>query len=195
MYNDVMTGGPSIEGKWYNKRTGSIIMVRDMVMDDYGMQVMTADGNMIDGDEFSRDYIQCDDTEYDENGNPTGVSSSIDYDLMFDSNSSDTDNLNINVRNTAIQSSPVNSPEIEKLDNSKFGMLDTMFQKLKQKPKVTCNIVWKGIPKAEINMLKNYFDVNNGDIADYIFSKYCTVPEFKDQVSKAISKMLNEKEK
>lgn len=193
MYNDAMMGGPSIEGKWYNKRTGNTIIVRDMVMDDYGMQVLTADGNMIDGDEFSRDYIQCDDTEYDINGNPTGESSAIDYDLMFDNN------VNTNINNiSTIQSSPVNSPEssnIVNTDNSKFGMLDMMFQKLKQKPKVTCNIVWKGIPKAEINMLKNYFDVNNTDIADYIFSKYCPIPEFKDQVSKAISKMLNEKEK
>ena len=80
-----MMGGPgmSISGKWYNKRTGRTIMVRDSYFDDAGMQVMTADGQMINGDEFSRDYIQCDETIYDENGQSTGQSEEIDYDAMF----------------------------------------------------------------------------------------------------------------
>ena len=79
MYNMQMMEGPSIEGKWYNKRTGKTVTVKDMMMSDEGMQIFTTDNQLIDGDEFSRDYIQCDDTVYDNNGNATGTIDKVDY--------------------------------------------------------------------------------------------------------------------
>ena len=83
MYDMGMMEGPSIEGKWYNKRTGKTITVKDMMMSDEGMQIFTTDNQLIDGDEFSRDYIQCDDTVYDNNGNATGTIDKVDYNSMF----------------------------------------------------------------------------------------------------------------
>ena len=50
-----MPEGPAITGNWYNKRTGKTVFVRDMFMDDAGMQVMTNTGEMIDGDEDDED--------------------------------------------------------------------------------------------------------------------------------------------
>ena len=41
-----MMEGPSIEGKWYNKRTGKTITVKDMMMSDEGMQIFTTDNQL-----------------------------------------------------------------------------------------------------------------------------------------------------
>ena len=57
MYDMGMMGGPSIEGKWYNKRTGKTITVKDMMMDDEGMQIFTTDNQLIDGDIEERQNI------------------------------------------------------------------------------------------------------------------------------------------
>ena len=78
-----MGAGPSISGKWYNKRTGKTVIVRDSFFMDDGMQVQTSTGEFIDGQEFSRDYIQCGDEVYDESGRITESDSPIDYDALF----------------------------------------------------------------------------------------------------------------
>ena len=120
MYDMGMMEGPSIEGKWYNKRTGKTITVKDMMMSDEGMQIFTTDNQLIDGDEFSRDYIQCDDTVYDTNGNATGTSESVDYESMF--GGIDTDQSVFN-NNTSLYDDPV--PTVEStVANKKFDTND-----------------------------------------------------------------------
>lgn len=191
MYDMGMMGGPSIEGKWYNKRTGKTITVKDMMMDDEGMQIFTTDNQLIDGDTFSRDYIQCDDKVYDANGNSTGTTETVDYDSMFGSMIQDTqsfDNTSVydNSRATVIE--PV-------VVNKKFDTLDSLFSKLENLPDVSCSISWKKIPKSELKMLKTYFDITDEDIAEYVYTKYCTPETIKTSIKDAITKMIAEKEK
>lgn len=72
MYNDMMMDGPNgpdLRGEWINKRTGQKIFVRDSLIGESGMCIMLRDGSMMDMDEFSRDYVQMSDEEYDMNGN------------------------------------------------------------------------------------------------------------------------------
>lgn len=66
--------GPDLRGEWINKRTGQKIFVRDSLIGENGMCVMLRDGNMMDMDEFSRDYVQMSEEEYDMNGNPMKTS-------------------------------------------------------------------------------------------------------------------------
>ena len=191
MYDMGMMGGPSIEGKWYNKRTGGTITVKDVMMDDEGMQIFTTDNQLIDGDTFSRDYIQCDNTVYDADGNSTGTTEPVDYDSMFGGMVQDTrsvDNVSAydNTRSTVIE--PV-------VVNKKFDTLDSLFSKLENLPDVSCSISWKKIPKSELKMLKTYFDITDEDIAEYVYTKYCTPEAIKTSIKDVITKMIAEKEK
>ena len=191
MYDMGMMEGPSIEGKWYNKRTGKTITVKDMMMSDEGMQIFTTDNQLIDGDEFSRDYIQCDDTVYDTNGNATGASESVDYESMF--GGIDTDQSVFN-NNTSLYDDP--APTIESaVVNKKFDTLDSLFSKLEKLPEVSCSISWKKIPRSELKMLKTYFDITDEDIADFVYTKYCTPETIKTSIKDAITKLIAEKEK
>ena len=191
MYDMGMMEGPSIEGKWYNKRTGRTITVKDMMMSDEGMQIFTTDNQLIDGDEFSRDYIQCDDTVYDTNGNATGVAEPIDYESMFagiGTEPSIVDNTSIyNDTRTTVVEPPV--------VNKKFDTLDSLFSKLEKLPDVNCSISWKKIPKSELKMLKMYFDITDEDIAEYVYTKYCTPETIKTSIKDAITKLVADKEK
>ena len=191
MYDMGMMEGPSIEGKWYNKRTGKTITVKDMMMSDEGMQIFTTDNQLIDGDEFSRDYIQCDDTVYDTNGNATGTSESVDYESMFGGIDADQSVFN---NNTSLYDDPV--PTIEStVVNKKFDTLDSLFSKLEKLPEVSCSISWKKIPRSELKMLKTYFDITDEDIAEYVYVKYRTPERIKASIKDAITKLIAEKEK
>ena len=191
MYDMGMMEGPSIEGKWYNKRTGKTITVKDMMMSDEGMQIFTTDNQLIDGDEFSRDYIQCDDTVYDTNGNATGASESVDYESMF--SGIDTDSSVFN-NNTSVYDDPMTTVESRAV-NKKFDTLDSLFSKLEKLPEVSCSISWKKIPRSELKMLKTYFDITDEDIAEYVYVKYCIPETIKASIKDAITKLIAEKEK
>jgi hypothetical protein len=187
-----MMGGPgmSISGKWYNKRTGRTIMVRDSYFDDAGMQVMTSDGQMINGDEFSRDYIQCDETIYDENGQSTGQSEVIDYDAMFSGMQSSTPEMNYAADALLKQDAQVIKPVVSAVQPENNPALDKLFSKLDDYPSLDINIKWNKIPISELNMLKNIFDLTNDDIAEYIYNNYCTDVEIKKAISDAITRMI-----
>ena len=162
-----------------------------MMMDDEGMQIFTTDNQLIDGDTFSRDYIQCDNTVYDADGNSTGTTETVDYDSMFGGMVQDTqsvDNVSVydNTRSTVIE--PV-------VVNKKFDTLDSLFSKLENLPDVSCSISWKKIPKSELKMLKTYFDITDEDIAEYVYTKYCTPEAIKTSIKDVITKMIAEKEK
>lgn len=187
-----MMGGPgmSISGKWYNKRTGRTIMVRDSYFDDTGMQVMTSDGQMINGDEFSRDYIQCDETIYDENGQSTGQSEEIDYDAMFSGMKSSTPEMTYAADTLLKQDAQVIKPTVTVVQQENNPALNKLFSKLDDYPTLDINIKWDKIPISELNMLKNIFDLTNDDIAEYIYNNYCTDVEIKKAISDAITRML-----
>lgn len=190
-----MPEGPAITGNWYNKRTGKTVFVRDMFMDDAGMQVMTSTGEIIDGEEFSRDYIQCDDTVYDENGNATGQQEPIDYESMFGGMNTEQPK---SPTYSDIMGAPINyiKDDIEpEVLSKKHEMLKTMFEKLSNVPEVVATIKWKNIPKSELKMLKTYFDVDVEDIAEYIYMQYCTSVELKKAICDSIKSLLNKNDK
>jgi hypothetical protein len=44
-------------------------------------------------------------------------------------------------------------------------------------------------------MLKTYFDITDDDIAEYVYTKYCTPETIKASIKEAIVKLVAEKEK
>ena len=194
---DSMMGGPDINGSWYNKRTGQTVFIRDSFMDDSGMQFITSTGEMIDGEEFSRDYIQCDATVYDENGNSTGQQEAVDYEAMFAGSVQETPKSPTysDIMGSPLPTTGFSNEEPMPVANKKHEMLKTMFDKLQSLPSVSASIKWRNIPKSELKMLKTYFDIDIEDIADYIYDKYCTPVEVKKAICVSITQLLNKNDK
>ena len=153
VYMDGPSGGvPQITGKWYNKRTGQTIFVRDAYFMDDGMQVQTSTGDFIDGQTFSNEYIQIDEQNiYDESGKIVSTDANIDFESMFgNSNNQQYNNSNVNVAidlnepevinntiNTTIETTllpnetdinNVQSENTSKIDKYKLDILDKNFR-------------------------------------------------------------------
>lgn len=61
--------GDQMRGTWISKITGKSVTVRDCVISGDGMSVMLSDGRMIEMNDFSNEYYQMSEEEYDMNGN------------------------------------------------------------------------------------------------------------------------------
>lgn len=186
-----MYGGPGaqITGTWYNKRTGQSITVRDSFIDGEGMQIMTSNGALISGDEFSRDYIQVDNTVYDFDGKPTDEKDQIDYEEMF-SHSTQVDYSAQVFPKQETFSAPTTTTPQPKQGDMKYQMLSKLFDKLTDTPSLDVNVIWNSIPVSELNMLKSFFDLTDEDISDYIYEHYCTDVEIKAAITSAVKRML-----
>lgn len=198
VYMDGPAGAvPQITGKWYNKRTGQTIFVRDAYFMDDGMQVQTSTGEFIDGQTFSNEYIQIDEQNiYDESGKIVSTDANIDFESMFgNSNNQQYNNSNVNVAidlnepevinstiNTTIETTllpnetdinNVQSENTSKIDKYKLDILDKFFNSFKELPEIKFSVKWNKLPEYEINLMKTVFNVSEDDIAIYITEKYC----------------------
>ena len=190
VYMDGPSGGvPQITGKWYNKRTGQTIFVRDAYFMDDGMQVQTSTGDFIDGQTFSNEYIQIDEQNiYDESGKIVSTDANIDFESMFgNSNNQQYNNSNVNVAidlnepevinntiNTTIETTllpnetdinNVQSENTSKIDKYKLDILDKFFNSFKELPEIKFSVKWNKLPEYEINLMKTVFNVSEDDIA------------------------------
>ncbi len=214
------SGVPQITGKWYNKRTGQTIFVRDAYFMDDGMQVQTSTGEFIDGQTFSNEYIQMDEKIYDENGNVTGTET-IDYDAMFNNSSL---NKTVESKQEYVVSdfivAPTNEPaivtgfnennqpasidasmyepaipvKVSTLDTYKLDILNKFFNSFKELPDIKFSVKWDNLPEYEINLMKNVFNISVDDIAVYITEKYCDVEKIIDNIKCDIVNKLDKKE-
>lgn len=197
MYNNMQDfgsgpGGGMMSGKWINKSNGTTINVRDCVMQGDEMIVLT-DRGQISGEDFSRNYIQMSDEEYDMKGSVINSSSPQ------------------QPKNTPVQapqapqtpSAPLkmfddiedpafiakqNQP-LYKEESESTKLIKKLFTKTETKPEITVDIKWADFPKNELNMLMNVFDVSKEDIADYLRT-YLDDEEIKISIKKFIEKML-----
>jgi hypothetical protein len=193
------SGVPQITGKWYNKRTGQTIFVRDAYFMDDGMQVQTSTGEFIDGQTFSNEYIQMDENIYDEQGNVTGTET-VDYDAMFNNVSYiKTGESKQELVESNFIVAPTNEPtiitgftennqaqvtgdsmytpsipvKVSTLDTYKLDILNKFFNSFKELPEIKFSVKWNKLPEYEINLMKTVFNVSEDDIAIYITEKYC----------------------
>ena len=199
MYNNMQSfgsgpqGSGMISGRWMNKKTGSYVNVRDAIMQGDDMIVLT-DKGQINGPDFSANYIQMSEEEYDMKGNviqgssketnpasqpkpkQTKPSSQV---RMFD------DEVN-----TTIQK-PVKQKQVSNInqETESIKLIKKLFSKIESKPEVTIDIKWAEFPANELNMLMNVFDVTKEDIADYMRT-YLDDKEIKISLGKFIEKML-----
>lgn len=189
MYN---TGGDMISGKWINKNDGSIISIRNTVMDGDNIILITDKGEL-DMNSFSKNYIQVSDETYDNNGNVVSTNDKFDINEMT-SNYNETsvntfDNETFNkltkgIANTHYQNAN-SSIHIETTNTSdNFKLIDKVFSKVKHEPSINIDISWIDFPNDKVQMLMDTFDVDKNEISEYIYNKYLN----KDIIIKSLSK-------
>ena len=189
MYN---TGGDMISGKWINKNDGSIISIRNTVMDGDNIILITDKGEL-DMNSFSKNYIQVSDETYDNNGNVVSTNDKFDISEMT-SNYNETsvntfDNETFNkltkgIANTHHQNAN-SSIHIETTNTSdNFKLIDKVFSKVKHEPSINIDISWIDFPNDKVQMLMDTFDVDKNEISEYIYNKYLN----KDIIINSVSK-------
>lgn len=185
---DPMAGGPQITGTWFNRKTGKTINVRDAFIGDSGMQIMTSTGELIDMNDFSDNYIQCDNTIYDENGKSTGKKEEVDYEAMFAEATSSLQQAPI------ITEEPKNTTGVD--TNKNIGNLNTeiikkMFSNFKTTPKLVTSINWKDMPSMEIITAMKLLDISIDDLSEYIFNNFSNNESIKESIKDALNNILD----
>lgn len=189
---DPMSGGPQITGTWFNKKTGKTINVRDAFIGDSGMQIMTSTGELIDMNDFSDNYIQCDNNVYDESGKPTGKKEEIDYEALF---AETTNNLPkssiVNTENKIpLENNTVNTIT-DKTSNLNTEIIKKMFSNFNSYPKLLTDIDWPDTPTIELHNIMHLLDISLDDLSEYIFNNFCTIPEIKQSIKEGLARRLN----
>ena len=207
-------GGAMVSGRWINRQNGMVVNVRDSIIDGDNMIIIT-DRGQIDLATFSNDYIQASDDIYDEKGNKIGTETLDTSDIVTAStkielpknnnknalneyelideivvdNNVTSDNSASNI-NTQKEKSKV-FIEQEQKANPYDAIIDKVFSKIQQKPKITIGIDWDDIPTKQIDTLINYLDVPLKDIAEYIIDKYVNKQTIADNITDNIIKHLS----
>lgn len=189
MYN---TGGDMISGKWINKNDGSIISIRNTVMDGDNIILITDKGEL-DMNSFSKNYIQVSDETYDNNGNIVSTNDKFDISEITPNynetsvNTFDNETFNKLTKGiaTTYQQNANSSIHIETTNTSdNFKLIDKVFSKVKHEPSINIDISWIDFPNDKVQMLMDTFDVDKNEISEYIYNKYLN----KDIIIKSLSK-------
>lgn len=189
MYN---TGGDMISGKWINKNDGSIISIRNTVMDGDNIILITDKGEL-DMNSFSKNYIQVSDETYDNNGNIVSTNDKFDISEITPNynetgvNTFDNETFNKLTKGIANtnQQNANSSIHIETTNTSdNFKLIDKVFSKVKHEPSINIDISWIDFPNDKVQMLMDTFDVDKNEISEYIYNKYLN----KDIIIKSLSK-------
>ena len=203
-------GGPSISGQWVSKRTGESILVRDSIIMDNDMSVILSDGRTLSMEEFSRDYIQMSEEEYDIGGQQISSSNS-NSNTQINNPSPGGVSGRYKDTNTTIQlpPEPLEQPDYDfgnieedfydevplktstnnKQDSPNFEMVRKLFENTNPEILVDVSMQTKKFPVDEIKMLINIFGVSPSEISEYIFNQYFNT----ENIVKAIEKYLTEK--
>lgn len=180
------SGSGMISGKWVNKKNGSTINVRDAIMQGDELVIMT-DKGQISGVDFSNNYVQMSEEEYDMSGHKldskqqtTKPTASVPKVKMFD----DIDN-ELYSKQQQEQHKNVVAPA----QNESKRLIEKLFSKISTKPSIRINIEWAEFPKNELNMLMDVFDVTKEDISSYM-KKYLDDDELMLAIGTFLKKML-----
>ena len=180
-----------ITGKWFNKNTGKTVNVRNSVMDNDQMIIMTEYG-AISSEEFMRDYIQVSDDMFDESGNKIGSEKVTKDDFKIDKKLplkkpeinlettafDNLENFNLNINEQENNYIPVKTKNVNITDNNQIEIkqydesIIKFFNKIKTKPEINIFIKWNDFPFDKLNTLIEYLDIDKNDIISYIKENY-----------------------
>ena len=202
-------GGPT--GKWINMRTGKTIIVKDTFTEGDRMTVMCSDGRMIPMSEFSRDYVQMDESMAGQQAQPSQQQAAsvthLDESLLMKG-------MGPRPEEVKTQQRPI--VDMPSLDNSYIGRWDngnyvidnaenvntnesiktnSLVTRLLDKckiPKITIGLSWDDAPINELNMLKTIYDVTDDEIVNAVVDKFISLEAIKEQMSKKVNDLLSQ---
>lgn len=214
-----LEGTPMIEGTWMNKTTGKKIQIRDSVIDGDDMLLMTNEGTQITMRDFSSNYIQVSDEYYDGAGNVITDDATLkkiekqerevskpDITSMVAQNVDDDFFNRLQEKNNAVNTTAstvtVNDYEehtSRRCDKQKkrevsvsHEMLDKLFTKVKIRPRLNVTDC-DNFPTQQLRMLKEFYDVTDDDIAEYLIEYIFTNDDMKSMIIDFLYTKFDEK--
>jgi len=195
--------GFDIKGTWINKNTGQKVVIRDAIVGETGMQIITNTGDLLDIDDFSKNYMQASNEIYDENGkqidvqevsaDDLGVEIKSDYknDLfaVFGEESNKDNELQKIVDKYEVKES--SQTKKEKISNN-YDIIKKFFDKFDTKIDIDLILTWTDIPKEGLKTLIDYLDVKKEEISEYIYDNYLNKEKIKEILNNKVSDLLNE---
>lgn len=188
--------GPNIEGKWFNPKTGVTLNVRQMI-DDGENAVVVTDMGTIPMQDFM-DFIQvADDKVYDENGNVIGNADTFEQpiapseppidkkklDKMF---SKPLNGKTVEQHLEQQEASQQSSKIVVETRNVDDEIMDRIFKKIKDVPKIKFSIDWGSFPIQSIIMTAETLDIAIKDIGSEIIKRYLKPEDISEFLIKEI---------
>ena len=197
-------GGPT--GKWINMRTGKTILVKDTFTEGDRMTVMCSDGRMIPMSEFSRDYVQMDESQQNAQQPTAQVTQqarpALDESLLMKGmgpRPAEPTKMVIDMpqdTSYAMDDICVDPAYAEAHNISVPVGENILVEKLLEKckaPVITVDLKWDNAPMNELNMLKTIYDVTDEEIVDAVVEKFVSLEAIKEQMTSRVNELLNPK--
>lgn len=200
----------SIHGEFINTRTGQTIFVRDSIMTPEGDTIIMSDHGQLDMATFSKYYIKIDDNSADQVPVPTSAEAPINApaDLVMmaqqDMLAKPTNKVEEFLADLVTDYPPelLDSPSQPSSDLDKTVVENTqepinesqkMLSKVMSDSNVKLNIYVEfdetTFPKDGINVLKQYFNVTDDDISEWLQNNLLV--QYKDQLVDSIIASIN----
>ena len=195
-----MSGGPMMEGTWYNPSTGDSFTVKDTYFEGDQMYIISMDGRRYNGDMISS-YVQTD--------GPLPPKPKIDPNQPKMSKGELFQGLDAEMQSEiegliGQKPQPEGNPLNQVIGSKAFaGTVQEAIQPVDEDalllkrlldraemPKITCSIKWSKFPSKQLEMLE-MMGVPEEKAADYILSKI-DLKDVRIQVAQAIAKSIKE---
>lgn len=198
-----------ISGQWVNRFNGNTITVRDVAMDGDDLQIITTDGYVISGTEFSENYLQVSGDEYDDKGNKIPSSSTnIDYDSLFPPASPvyNFNERNAKSQNTVISNNQKATSQIDEIaidskndkqyqstksKNISYTILEKFFNKQPSQPKIIVDCKWDNMPIDDLNSLIQMLDISEKDAVDFIINNFVKYEDIRSTIETNLKNIFN----
>lgn len=207
-----LEGTPMIEGVWVNKTNNKRVEIRNSVIDGDDMVLITSEGEQISMSDFSQNYMQISDELYDDNGNVITDENTLNKIKLQENNkpkpevrldiAEDPDALFVQLMKEK-KEKELTYNEIAKrttqatthhtnAQSQSDKLLNKLFDKVS--PDLKLSIVSAdNFPTQQLQMLKDYYDVTNEDIAEYLHAYFFTNDEFKNMLMDFLISQFEEK--
>lgn len=176
--------GSMITGKWLNTMNGMIITVVDTVIDENNQMVIVTDKGTIEMNEFSTNFVQCDDETLNIFNNTSKAAASSKQNVTTLKNLRDEFDLFDEEPVKDKKSTVSIDTKCESNDNQ--SVIDKLFKKIHSKPEIIIDIKWDDFPKEQIDMLINFLDVEKSEITKYLIKNYFDSKTLEEAIEKMI---------
>lgn len=189
-FNFPVDGGPMIDGTWYNPQTGDSFTVRDSFFQDNQLMIQATDGRMFDYNTI-QNYIKSDKPiTIPQQKKTTELPKEI-LDEIEDVLPEDRELLQgrPNLYNSATPRPELKLPESQPELSEDERFIKRLLSRCTT-PEIDVDVVWKNVPKKQLEMLRDYMGIDTELIANYYISSL-DVESVRKQLAEKIAEYIN----